>query len=49
VYDRDVDLAAMIETLDEQPDVRQLALLRGPYYPREIEAGGVLESLSTPR
>jgi hypothetical protein len=48
VYDRDVDLAAMIETLDEQPDVRQLALLRGPYYPRELEAGGVLESLSTP-
>lgn len=48
LYDRDVDLEPMIETLEAQPELRQLALLRGPYYPRELEAGGVLETLSTP-
>lgn len=48
VYDRDVDLAPMLETLEAQPELRQLALLRGPYYPRELEAGGVLETLKTP-
>jgi hypothetical protein len=47
-YDRDVDLAPMIETLEARPELRQLALLRGPYYPRELEAGGVLQSLATP-
>jgi hypothetical protein len=47
-YDRDVDLEPMIETLRDNPNLRQLALLRAAYYPREIEAGGVLESLTTP-
>jgi hypothetical protein len=47
-YERDVDLTPMIATLEENPELRQLALLRGPYYPRELEAGGVLETLSTP-
>ena len=47
-YDRDVDLEPMIETLEAQPELRQLALLRAAYYPRELEAGGVLQSLSTP-
>ena len=48
MYDRDVDLEPMIATLEENPDLRQLALLRGPYYPRELEAGGVLQTLQTP-
>jgi hypothetical protein len=43
-----VDLEPMIETLRDNPRLRQLALLRAAYYPREIEAGGVLESLTTP-
>jgi hypothetical protein len=48
VYDRDVDLAPMIDTLREHSALRQIALLRGPYYDREIEAGSVLASLKTP-
>lgn len=48
LYDRPVDLAPMIDTLRENPHLRQLALLRAPYYPREIEAGSVLASLKTP-
>lgn len=48
LYDRDVDLEPMIATLDAEPTLRQMALLRGAYYPREIEAGGVLQSLKTP-
>jgi len=47
-YDRDVDLVPMIETLRANPHLRQLALLRGPAFPREHEAGGVLASLKTP-
>ena len=47
LYDRDVDLEPMIATLQENPELRQLALLRGPYYPSEVEAGGVLETLKT--
>lgn len=48
VYDRDVDLEPMLATLEANPELRQLALLRGPYYPRELEAGGVLGTLKTP-
>lgn len=48
IYDRPVDLAPMLETLRENPGLAQIALLRGAYYAREHEAGGVLESLSTP-
>jgi hypothetical protein len=33
VYDRPVDLEPMIDTLRANPHLRQLALLRGPYYP----------------
>jgi len=47
-YDRDVDLAPMIEALEAQPELRQMALLRGPYYSRELEVGSVLASLATP-
>jgi len=48
LYDRDVDLTPMIETLVGQPHLRQVALLRAPYYPRELEAGSVIASLSKP-
>jgi hypothetical protein len=48
LYERDVDLEPMIATLLEHPELRQLALLRGPFYPREVEAGSVLDSLPTP-
>lgn len=42
VYLRDVELVPMAETLARNPNLRQVALLRGPCYPREFEAGGVL-------
>ena len=48
VYDRPVDLGPMLDALQEHPHLRQMALLRGAYYPREVEAGGVLQSLPTP-
>jgi hypothetical protein len=48
LYDRPVDLNSMIEALAADRHLVQMALLRGPYYPREIEAGSVLASLKTP-
>lgn len=48
LYDRPVDLAPMIGTLDAHPEVRSLALLRGPVFPRELEAGGVLATMKSP-
>jgi hypothetical protein len=47
-YDRPVDLVPMIRTLEDNDHLRQLALLRHAAYPREFEAGGVLQSLKTP-
>lgn len=47
LYERDVDLVPMIETLEEHPELQQLALLRGPVFPREIEAGGVLPTMKS--
>jgi hypothetical protein len=47
-YDRPVDLVPMLDTLQANPHLRQVALLREAYYPKEIEAGGVLQSLATP-
>lgn len=41
-YDADVELEPMIETLEDNPHLRQLALLRHPYYPRELEAGSLI-------
>lgn len=48
VYEREVDLVPMIATLRDNPHLRQLALLRAAYYPRELEAGSVLASLGSP-
>lgn len=47
-YEKPVDLGPMVDTLREQPHLRQIALLRAAAYPREFEAGGVIESLKTP-
>jgi hypothetical protein len=44
-YSRDVDLVPMMALLDADPNVLQVALLRGPYYPKEQEAGSVLASI----
>jgi hypothetical protein len=42
LYSRPVDLEPMVETLRDNPHLRQLALLRDAYYPREVEAGGII-------
>ena len=39
---RAIDLGALIEGLSEHPNVAQIVLLRGAYYPREFERGGIL-------
>ena len=48
MYQRPVELAPMVEVLRADPKLAQVALLRDAYYPRELEAGGVLGSLHTP-
>lgn len=45
IYTRDVDLNDLIALLDREPDILQVALLRGPYYQSEKDAGGVLQTL----
>lgn len=47
LFTRPVDLEPMLEVLHENPRMAQVALLRGAFYPRELEAGGVLPSLKT--
>lgn len=42
VYERDVDLLPMIEALEADRHLAQIALLRDAYYPREQEQGGIL-------
>jgi len=42
LYDEPIDLEPMIQTLAQNPYLRQLALLRDAYYPRELEAGGII-------
>lgn len=43
VFDRDVNLSEMIEVLRGDPKLAQVALLRGPFYPPEVDAGGIVE------
>jgi hypothetical protein len=42
-YDVPVDLTKMSNILRRHPHLRQLALLRHPYYPRELEAGSIIK------
>jgi hypothetical protein len=42
LYLRPVVLDPMVETLQRNGNLRQIALLRGPAYPREFENGGIL-------
>lgn len=42
-FDREVDLEDMIEVLEQDKSLAQCALLRGPFYPPEIDAGGIIE------
>jgi hypothetical protein len=43
IFERDVDLEAMRSVLDEQPYLAQMALLRQPWFPGEVRAGGIVE------
>jgi glycosyltransferase involved in cell wall biosynthesis len=40
-----VDLEALAIALKERPHLAQISLLRGPWYPGEVEAGGVIQAL----
>lgn len=42
-FDRVVTLADPIAILEAEPDLAQVALLRRPFFPPEIEAGGIIE------
>lgn len=42
-FDRDIELSNLIRILEMEPKVAQAALLRGPFFPPEIEAGGIVE------
>lgn len=42
-FERDVDLGAMRSTLEARPYLRQMALLRQPWFPGEAKAGGIIE------
>lgn len=42
-FNRDVDLAAMTRVLASNPHLTQMALRRQPWFPKEVEAGGIIE------
>lgn len=42
LYDRPVDLGPMIEAMDADPKLAQMALLRGKYFARELEGEGMM-------
>jgi hypothetical protein len=43
IFERDVHLDEMSRLLDTQPHLAQVVLLRHPFYPRELRAGGIVE------
>jgi hypothetical protein len=43
VFERDVELADMIDVLNSDPRLAQAALLRGPFFEPEFKAGGIVE------
>lgn len=44
LYDRDVNLEAVIETMNVRPELVQMALRRQPWNAQERAAGGIVES-----
>lgn len=42
-FDRDIDLAEMAKVLEHEPKLAQVALLRGPFFPPEHAAGGIIQ------
>lgn len=42
-FDRDVDLSEMAKVLESDPKLAQVALLRGPFFPPEHKAGGIIQ------
>lgn len=44
LYDRKVDLAAMVRVMEERPYLTQMALVRQAWNEQEIQAGGLLEA-----
>jgi hypothetical protein len=42
LFERKVDVGAMVRVLDERPELVQMALLRDACYPAERERGGIL-------
>lgn len=43
LFERDVDLDAMRSVLEPRPYLKQMALLRQPWFPGEVKAGGIVE------
>lgn len=43
IFERDVDLDAMRSVLEPRPYLKQMALLRQPWFPGEVKAGGIVE------
>lgn len=43
LFERDVDLDAIRSVLDAHPYLQQMALLRQPWFPGEIKAGGIIQ------
>lgn len=43
LFERDVDLTEMVAVLEARPYLAQMALLRQPWFPGEVKAGGIIE------
>jgi hypothetical protein len=43
LFDRDIDLSEFREVLEVRPYLAQMALLRQPWFPGEVRAGGIIQ------
>ncbi len=43
LFERDVDLQELVAVLRDRPYLKQMALLRQPWFPGEVKAGGIVE------
>lgn len=43
IFNHDVDLSDLVTILEAEPKLAQVAFLRGPFFPPEIQAGGIIE------